>query len=418
MGNAQVSNIAWRTTEEWRSLCTGLVGRVQALAVTNDGAMVVSGRIQATPTGPATRLARIDQSGTWGTMGNYFSSAVLPLWAYPTAMRTLDNGDVLAFLKFSDFALDRVVRWDGASWHEMPSPGISEVRQFLVLSSGNIVALGFNEINYSQTAQLRVWNGTTWAVLSPGSLPGSTDWSSLSNGVAMPDGSFVYGGYGVGAPLQRLWPDRREVVVTSVSLGTYISSVARDATGNFIVGGNFQSIEGMAIDNIARWNGAAWVTMGDGLNGNVSVLTTLTTGEVIASGLFTASGNTPMRHIARWDGVRWHAVGEGLDAPATHLEALPDGGVAVVGEFKVAGGMASPSVARWVRRCTGCDDIDFNNNEAFPEDQDVIDFFSVLAGGACSTGACNDIDFNNNGVFPEDQDVIDFFNVLAGGGCP
>jgi hypothetical protein len=30
---------------------------------------------------------------------------------------------------------------------------------------------------------------------------------------------------------------------------------------------------------------------------------------------------------------------------------------------------------------------------------------------------CDDIDFNNNGVFPEDQDVIDFFNVLAGGTC-
>ncbi len=63
-----------------------------------------------------------------------------------------------------------------------------------------------------------------------------------------------------------------------------------------------------------------------------------------------------------------------------------------------------------------CDDIDFNNNEVFPEDQDVIDFFNVLAGAECP--ACNDIDFNNNGVFPEDQDVIDFFNVLAGGNCP
>ena len=63
-----------------------------------------------------------------------------------------------------------------------------------------------------------------------------------------------------------------------------------------------------------------------------------------------------------------------------------------------------------------CDDIDFNNNQVFPEDQDVIDFFNVLAGGNCP--ACNDIDFNNNLVFPEDQDVIDFFNVLAGGTCP
>jgi hypothetical protein len=63
-----------------------------------------------------------------------------------------------------------------------------------------------------------------------------------------------------------------------------------------------------------------------------------------------------------------------------------------------------------------CDAIDFNQNGVFPEDQDVVDYLDVLAGGSCPT--CNDIDFNNNGVFPEDQDVIDFFNVLAGGTCP
>ena len=68
----------------------------------------------------------------------------------------------------------------------------------------------------------------------------------------------------------------------------------------------------------------------------------------------------------------------------------------------------------WGRSCTS--NVDFNGNGVFPEDQDVVDFFDVLAGGNCP--ACNDIDFNNNGVFPEDQDVIDFFNVLAGGTCP
>ena len=68
-----------------------------------------------------------------------------------------------------------------------------------------------------------------------------------------------------------------------------------------------------------------------------------------------------------------------------------------------------------------CDSIDFNRNDVFPEDQDVIDFFEVLAGAPCPynppAGEVCDIDFNNNGVFPEDQDVIDFFNVLAGGAC-
>ena len=64
-----------------------------------------------------------------------------------------------------------------------------------------------------------------------------------------------------------------------------------------------------------------------------------------------------------------------------------------------------------------CDTIDFNRNNVFPEDQDVIDFFNVLAGGPCPYPEPCDIDFNNNTVFPEDQDVIDFFNVLAGNEC-
>ncbi|HLP83963.1 MAG TPA: hypothetical protein VK157_06395 [Phycisphaerales bacterium] len=92
-----------------------------------------------------------------------------------------------------------------------------------------------------------------------------------------------------------------------------------------------------------------------------------------------------------------------------------------VGPTNAAGGIYQ-GLAGLVHGCVGgpcatlaCDDIDFNNNDVFPEDQDVIDFFNVLAGADCP--ACNDIDFNNNGVFPEDQDVIDFFNVLAGGAC-
>jgi hypothetical protein len=65
-----------------------------------------------------------------------------------------------------------------------------------------------------------------------------------------------------------------------------------------------------------------------------------------------------------------------------------------------------------------CNTIDFNRNGVFPEDQDVIDFFTILAGGECSSGDCVGIDFNGNGVFPEDQDVIDYFAVLAGASCP
>jgi hypothetical protein len=88
-------------------------------------------------------------------------------------------------------------------------------------------------------------------------------------------------------------------------------------------------------------------------------------------------------------------------------------------------GIALSSVAQLTFFCgsmgCGCDPIDFNRNDVFPEDADVIDFLGVLAGGPCTVTDLSlpqcDIDFNNNGVFPEDQDVLDFFNVLAGGSC-
>lgn len=64
-----------------------------------------------------------------------------------------------------------------------------------------------------------------------------------------------------------------------------------------------------------------------------------------------------------------------------------------------------------------CNDIDFNNNMVFPEEQDVIDFFTVLSGGDCSTGNCDSIDFNNDGVYPSDDDVLRFLAVYGGEGC-
>jgi hypothetical protein len=103
-------------------------------------------------------------------------------------------------------------------------------------------------------------------------------------------------------------------------------------------------------------------------------------------------------------------VGESVAALAVRGDTLLAGGF-----FATADGRPSAFFAEWGCAPAGCDSIDFNRNDVFPEDQDVIDFFNVLSGATCPQ--CNDIDFNNNQVFPEDQDVIDFFNVLAGAEC-
>jgi hypothetical protein len=71
----------------------------------------------------------------------------------------------------------------------------------------------------------------------------------------------------------------------------------------------------------------------------------------------------------------------------------------------------------WLAPASTCDSIDFNGDGLFPDDSDLVDFLSVLAGGPCSTNTCNDIDFNGDGLFPDDSDLITFLRVLAGGEC-
>jgi len=64
-----------------------------------------------------------------------------------------------------------------------------------------------------------------------------------------------------------------------------------------------------------------------------------------------------------------------------------------------------------------CDSVDFNGDQLFPDNQDLIDYLSVFGGGACSTGTCGDIDFNNDGLFPDNEDIAAFFRVFGGGSC-
>jgi hypothetical protein len=72
---------------------------------------------------------------------------------------------------------------------------------------------------------------------------------------------------------------------------------------------------------------------------------------------------------------------------------------------------------RWNASST-CNTIDFNNDGLFPDDTDLVDFLSVLAGGPCSNDPnCAGIDFNNDGLFPDDNDLVAFLRVLAGGAC-
>jgi hypothetical protein len=163
--------------------------------------------------------------------------------------------------------------------------------------------------------------------------------------------------------------------------------------------------------------------------GPASVLTPLTASTVEGFALQVGANGQWHRHYEFTllppagqaqpaDGVYLLALSLRNDHPSGPQESMPF--YILFGQNSTQAQLvAADQYVRTVLLASGptCDSIDFNNDSLFPDDQDLIDFLSVLAGGPCSTSTCNDIDYNNDDLFPDDGDLIAFLRVLAGGEC-
>ncbi len=64
---------------------------------------------------------------------------------------------------------------------------------------------------------------------------------------------------------------------------------------------------------------------------------------------------------------------------------------------------------------TLCGSSDFNGDDDFGTDDDILAFFACLAGNCCPS--CGSADFNADGDTGTDADIEAFFRALAGGAC-
>ncbi len=78
-----------------------------------------------------------------------------------------------------------------------------------------------------------------------------------------------------------------------------VNTVAVDGIGNIYIGGSFTSVGNPSVtaNNIAKWNGTSWDTLGGGLNGPVNAIAVYGS-NVYAAGTFT-------NKVACWNGTSW-----------------------------------------------------------------------------------------------------------------
>ncbi|MGJ8637270.1 MAG: GC-type dockerin domain-anchored protein [Phycisphaerales bacterium] len=95
--------------------------------------------------------------------------------------------------------------------------------------------------------------------------------------------------------------------------GSYVSgmTVHDDGSGEslFVVGSFSIAGGGSTGTQVARWDGAAWQSVGGGLQGGYTNAAAEFQGDLIVAGYFdTADGVAGSAKLARWDGAAWNAM--------------------------------------------------------------------------------------------------------------
>ena len=105
----------------------------------------------------------------------------------------------------------------------------------------------------------------------------------------------------------------------------------------FYAGGEFDTIGEVRALNIARWDGEKWDSLGPGftnLSTNDCYVENIvfdSYGNVYVSGSFTNAGDVEINNIAKWDGVRWSSLGDGLPIHVNSIVCDSSGNVFAAG---------------------------------------------------------------------------------------
>jgi hypothetical protein len=112
--------------------------------------------------------------------------------------------------------------------------------------------------------------------------------------------------------------------------------------------GFFSQAGGIAVYNVAKWDGSAWAPLGGGIKGTQSGVYALALmgNDLYAGGEFALDFGPPLTRMARWDGTNWSVLGSGMN---NTVRALAVSGTNLIagGAFTSASGVAANRIARW-----------------------------------------------------------------------
>ncbi len=370
-GGMSIEGLARWDGSAWSGLGAGVDGGVVALTVIDDADGL--GLIAAGPFERAggeflgNGVARWDGS-QWATLG----AGLLGIFDfYPRAVAVLDVGDGPRMYTGGNLAgRNGITMFEDGHWQDLVEAG----RAAELAGSGPVAVLDFDgttqmyfsgdfPVDGGGEAHVGRWDGENVEVLFGGEqLP------AQPSGLAVFDdgtGPAIYASGMSSAfdeyPVMRWDGAGWQFVGSPTLLGSGSATlVFDDGSGSALyVGGRGLSAGGVALGELARWDGVAWSAVGGGVFegdrfGGVDAFEVFDDGRgtaLYAAGSLGLAGGEIVNMIARWDGSDWTDAGMGLDGTQIYdLEVYDDGEgptLFATGQIVNAGGSFSLGIARW-----------------------------------------------------------------------
>ncbi|MBI4670852.1 MAG: hypothetical protein HY741_04180 [Chloroflexi bacterium] len=235
-----------------------------------------------------------------------------------------------------------LAQWNGSAWQPVGN-GVNNTVQALAWNGSELYVGGwFTQVcgsaactsgNVTANAIAR-WNGSAWSTLGNGV-------DDTVQAIALNGAEIYVGGWftqvcgdatcttgNVTANALAKWNGSAWSTLGN-GFNSPVQSVAPSGS-QLYVGGWFTELCGNATcdtgnttaNHIAQWNGSAWQTLGNGVDNSVETIVVNGT-EIVAGGWFTefcgnalcSTANTSANAIAKWNGVAWSMFGNGVDNP-------------------------------------------------------------------------------------------------------
>ncbi len=331
--------------QKWRQ---GLSGPVSAIAVDSEGNLYVGGSFTEAGGSSANRIARWNGSN-WSALGSGLNAAVSAL---AISGSNLYVGGY--FTTAGGSSANRIARWNGSSWSALGS-GLNEPVAALAISGSNLYVGGaFTNAGGSSANHIAKWNGSSWSSLGSGLNDGVTALAISGNdlyvgglfskNVGPFQTAFLIAKWDMNASGDSGW-SRLGLGLQGDPILARVFALAVSG-GDLYVGGNFTTANtDIPVNNVAKWNGSSWSSLGSGVNEPVRALA-ISGSDLYVGGGFTTAGGVNRSHIAKWNGSSWSSLGSGLDVSVVALAVSGDD-LYVGGFFTEAGGSSANYIAKW-----------------------------------------------------------------------